>query len=1696
MHKNTFRIGILLFCIFLAEISPAQDIRIVPKERSFLYLLGMSVSPSGSYIASRLLESKQVSIFESFSGKEIKRIDLGTRPEKFYFLNDEYLLVIFNFNIVIIDTRDKTTVAEWKSDDRIFNVDFNLKNKVLAISTLYNTATISCTGSRFNILASIPSKKSDILSISENGLVLAGLQENKIVCWNVNDLQVKGSIDTAGIHSFEAVSSGIIAIKKDPFSYAYYNFDGTLRSGSGYKEIRNVSPAYFTHLHSTEGGFFVEAYKKIVFIDNEGYQTILKTADQYKEMQYNEATGKFITLGFDNITVMDIEGAVYAKTALDDVLPVDMYYDTTLEKNMIALDSQVVFAESGKEVRKFMLKGNYVTKAIEKDNWLIVPLADGRISIWDIKKEKLLYDIKHGQIPYLVVPDHKNNCLYTSVFQDSAVYRVDLAKDTKQLIYKDNAPITALAIKNDQVFIGNTRGEVKATLLQGNSLLVKHRASLFGNGISKITIAGDKLMIGSYGRMGYIKTDLSDSVNTPLFVGHNGLIKDIVISADKRFFISSAQDKTIKLWDLEKNRLVQSYDLDSVDADRLQLVGNTEFLFYGAGFLMGAVTDSVSVNAFMNPGNEIVVQSPNNNSPLKMAINKEGTLLAAVDNNTVKVRDLKSGFLISEFSTQNKTVNGITFTTDGKMIAVAAGDAVECFDPLTGKLIRQIVLDKRGRSVHDVEAYNNAIVAINSHGWHNPLIFHKNSGLKLGEIWYNAGEQMDKRIMDFKCTSNGSLLITYGTDFIKVFENPQKPKLILTIPLAAQGKTNENYIDFMNISPDEKYLLYDDFTDVSTLKIVEIAGGKLLKQHNGGIGAFGKDGRYIYVAGRNRVGFRNILTDSVRILDFTCDGDINNIVYNDKADIFAVSDTWGNIKILEGRSGSIISENSRWDQYTYNSILSPDGWYMVFNNRSGLYTIDLNTLKREKIPAENFPLSGVFSPASDKLYFRNKNTFYAKELATGNIDTIFTTSVKEKNIQYMDISADGKILWFGTANDDIIFIDIETRRQFWSMNKFRVKDWDGFVLRDMVYRDGKYQLLGVGIKTYGKESGFTYITVEANDNMISIKRSPEKKLLREGKGFERKVFERDGKIFDISPDGKYFCFMKELELYIVDLKSGDTVFNRDNPISGSIQSGFFTADQKFFIVGLDDGYTEIYDLGRKGKSYKYGNEAKGLLRLKRFRANESGVSYMQVAGNRLLVKGNNAFISLFDMNSEFNKELDMDFIKDADQVFINPEGYYYSTKNALNYIAFKRDVSIYPFEQLDIKYNRPDKVLESVHSKDASLIGSYKMAYLKRIKRMNIHEASNLDVSNIPQADFANRLSIPFDQTTGQLKLNVKGGDNKYALDRVNIWINDVPLWGMKGLSLQNRKRSLYDTTIMINLTKGRNKIEVALTNSNGAESFKTPLMVNYSPVNTINEKVYFIGIGIDEFADNKYNLKYSAKDIRDLAEKFSEQYGNLVIIDTLINENVTVSNIKALKKKLLQTTVNDKVIISYSGHGMLSTDFDYYLSTYAVNFDKPEENGLSYDALEDLVDNIPARKKLLLIDACHSGEVDKDDLERLNATPDSLIKGLKPVGFKKNGQLGLKNSFELMQTLFVNVGKSTGATIISAAAGTQFALESNNLKNGIFTYSILEAMNANSSMKISELKKIVGERVEQLTKGLQKPTSRSESIVVDWEVW
>jgi len=282
------------------------------------------------------------------------------------------------------------------------------------------------------------------------------------------------------------------------------------------------------------------------------------------------------------------------------------------------------------------------------------------------------------------------------------------------------------------------------------------------------------------------------------------------------------------------------------------------------------------------------------------------------------------------------------------------------------------------------------------------------------------------------------------------------------------------------------------------------------------------------------------------------------------------------------------------------------------------------------------------------------------------------------------------------------------------------------------------------------------------------------------------------------------------------------------------------------------------------------------------------------------------------------------------------------------------------------------------------LLITYRKAWEKRRKKLDITE----DQKSIPEAVIMNRDTFLYETNNSQVRLHIVGKDSLSTLKRLNIWINEVPVFGMHGLPINIKPGYSLDTSLNIRLGDGENIIEASVTNSSGAESFRIPLLLNYTPAVLHKQITHFIGIGIDRFAQPNHNLQYCSKDIRDLAKRFKVLYGDKIRVDTLFNEAVTIDNIKALKQKLFQTDINDQVIISYSGHGLLSKNYDYYMSTYNVNFDLPEENGLPYDELENLLDSIPARKKLLLLDACHSGEVDKEDVNKINQSLASTATG------------------------------------------------------------------------------------------------------------
>jgi hypothetical protein len=208
-----------------------------------------------------------------------------------------------------------------------------------------------------------------------------------------------------------------------------------------------------------------------------------------------------------------------------------------------------------------------------------------------------------------------------------------------------------------------------------------------------------------------------------------------------------------------------------------------------------------------------------------------------------------------------------------------------------------------------------------------------------------------------------------------------------------------------------------------------------------------------------------------------------------------------------------------------------------------------------------------------------------------------------------------------------------------------------------------------------------------------------------------------------------------------------------------------------------------------------------------------------------------------------------------------------------------------------------------------------------------------------------------------------------------------------------------------------------------------------------------------------------------------------------------------------MKSRPDDQVVVFLAGHGLVDEKNEYYFGTVDVSFTDPAARGLPYDAIEGLLDGIPARKKLLLMDTCHSGEIDKESMTPIAASSadGQLIarvpgtRGLRRAGDKQVTSDALSG---VLGSLFTDLRRGSGAMVISSASGQQLAIEGGTYKNGVFTYALLQGLasrqadlDGDGQVKVGELRDYVIQKVTQLTKGQQTPTSRRENLEFDFTV-
>ncbi len=1181
-------------------------------------------------------------------------------------------------------------------------------------------------------------------------------------------------------------------------------------------------------------------------------------------------------------------------------------------------------------------------------------------------------------------------------------------------------------------------------------------------------------------------------------IGHTNGINIATFSSDNRFLLTSSEDKTIKLWQVPTGIMVA--DLRT-EGDRYRAAGfvpGGKYVFASSDKLYLWKLNDASLHKTINISLPAYPTS---------SFTPDGSKVIGYDYaDSVKIYNTETGDKL--LSLHVKDLNGVIFSADGEKFVVynSKSPDVQEYNTRTGELVSSFKAGESG--IYNLD-YNDDGKKVLVSGYDKSLT-----------LWNTSGGLLHTFAKFTRGTANA--FITHDGKYVVAAQNLSWGDTAVSIWDVATGKLVQQLSAELN-----NFTLTKGNYDPVMNKIIfpgkELYKSNLLMMYK--IGTTSSDKKAI--PGHSQY---------IRHASFSDDGK------------YFVTSSWDKSARLYKNDGSLLAELKGKTRGEITKVsFSPDGKYLFLNNYeiSSVWNTNDGTF------------ASVFQPGKDEirqLHTSNDGKYILTIPETGEakIWDAATQTLKHsdlrKDIRTMSVfyqgsfrfTSDNKRVFLSNHDGTAYMFDVASGKK---LIEFKHGDW--FMDKAAMSSNGEYVATNEKdtVKIWNGVTGamISKFSIGADYYPDSITFSNTGEYLVVPSTKTIKVYNTKGKlVYQLTNLGRYHDIIASRNMILnvtdkavqlINIATGKPLMSIDDDETdmwGDILSTKYLLSDNLLVytcsysVKVVDIQTKklLAELKSYDKPNAFGfNRNKDQLTIGYFNGK---LKFWQIKDGKLLYEINAHDRAINDLsyfpndqkivsvsadntarvwNANTGKPVYTFFpLNNKDYFLQDTLGYYMCTQSASKLLYYVTSgLKVITFDQLDSRYNRPDKLLQATGSQDTMMISSYKKAYLKRIKRLGVDTSAFEKNFGLPESVIVNSESIAYDQRNNTLQLRVSFKDSSYQLERFNVWINESPLYSSKGISIKNKKIQQFDTTLIIKLSSGINRIETSVTNVNATESFRHPLVVNYTPATPVQEKLHFIGIGINEFKDDQHNLSWSVKDILDLAIKLKEKNPD-IIIDTLFNQKVTRDNILALKQKLLQLKEDDKVMISYSGHGLLSKELDYYLSTFDVNFTKPEENGLSYDEMESLLDGIKPRKKLMLIDACHSGEVDKEEIAKIEAAKtklDSLGTRTKSnIKITSSKKLGMTNSFELMQNLFVNVSRGTGATIISAAGGMQYAQERGDLKNGVFTYSIIDAFNQHTTLSVAELKAIVSESVVRLTNGLQRPTSRNETNSYDWLIW
>jgi len=263
---------------------------------------------------------------------------------------------------------------------------------------------------------------------------------------------------------------------------------------------------------------------------------------------------------------------------------------------------------------------------------------------------------------------------------------------------------------------------------------------------------------------------------------------------------------------------------------------------------------------------------------------------------------------------------------------------------------------------------------------------------------------------------------------------------------------------------------------------------------------------------------------------------------------------------------------------------------------------------------------------------------------------------------------------------------------------------------------------------------------------------------------------------------------------------------------------------------------------------------------------------------------------------------------------------------------------------------------------------------------------------------------------------------------------------------------------------------------------------------------LWFVGLGVSRHRDSRFDLRVAHRDPKLLEEALRRGKKRYADVRTLVftDAEVTRGAVDRIRGFLAPAGVDDTVVLLASGHGARDPgpQANFYYVTHEADRADLRGTTLALDELEGLLATTKARRRLLLLDACQSGDIDPAALEaiRARASASGLTVRLTPG---REGSNALPRTYLAYRDRYVyaRLQRRTGVVVFASSLGDEVSIESEKLGSGLFTAALIRALGARQAdldgdgwLSIAELEPAVKLMVGGAAMGLQHPSIDREN--------